>query len=148
MGVIETSKELLGRDLKLVDDLFDVTLGSDLVISPSGDLETVSEEYNLGQAIINRLRTRQGELADLGHALYGSHLYELVGEPNNERTRELAKLYARESIAQDPRVKEIVSITIDAPKGDPNRININMSILPMGRTTVLNIVFPFYLEVA
>jgi phage baseplate assembly protein W len=148
LGVIETSKELLGRDLKLVDDLFDVTLGSDLVISPSGDLETVSEEYNLGQAIINRLRTRQGELADLGHALYGSHLYELVGEPNNERTRELAKLYARESIAQDPRVKEIVSITIDAPKGDPNRININMSILPMGRTTVLNIVFPFYLEVA
>jgi len=146
--VIETSKELLGKDLKLVDDLFDVTLGSDLAISPSGDLETVSDEYNLGQAIINRLRTRQGELADLGHALYGSHLYELVGEPNNERTRELARLYARESISQDPRVKEIVSITINVPKGDPHRIDINISVLPIGSTTVLNVVFPFYLEVA
>jgi len=142
------SKEVLGKDLKLVDDLYDITLGSDLTISPSGDLETVSEEYNLGQAIVNRLRTRQGELADIGHALYGSHLYELVGEPNNERTRELAKLYARESIAQDPRVSEIVSIIVEVPKDNPNRIDVNISVLPIGRTTVLNIVLPFYLEVA
>lgn len=142
------SKELLGRDLKLVDDFLDEALGSDLAISPSGDLETVSEEYNLGQAIINRIRTRQGELRDLGHSLYGSRLYELVGEPNNERTRELARLYTRECVARDPRVKEIVSITIDVPKDDPTRININISVLPIGRTTVLNMVFPFYLEVA
>jgi phage baseplate assembly protein W len=142
------SKEVLGKDLKLVDDLYDITLGSDLAISPSGDLETVSEEYNLGQAIINRLRTRQGELADIGYSLYGSHLYELVGEPNNERTRELAKLYARESIAQDPRVSEMVSITVETLKDNPNRIDINISVLPIGRTTVLNIVLPFYLEVA
>ena len=142
------SKEMLGKDLKLVDDLYDLTLGSDLAISPNGDLETVGEEYNLGQAIINRLKTRPGELTDIGHSLYGSHLYELVGEPNNERTRELAKLYARESIAQDPRVKEIVSITINVPKADPHRIDINISVLPIGTTTVLNIVFPFYLEVA
>ena len=142
------SKELLGKDLKLVDDLFDKTLGSDLTISPGGDLETVGDEYNLGQAIINRLKTRQGELADLGHSLYGSRLYELIGEPNNERTRELARLCTREAIAQDPRVKEIVSIIIEVPKDDPHRIDINISVLPIGSTTLLNVVFPFYLEVA
>jgi phage baseplate assembly protein W len=142
------SKEVLGKDLKLVDNLWDTELGSDLTLSPSGDLETISEEFNLGQAIVNRIRTTQGELSDLGHSLYGSRLYELIGEPNNERTRELARLYTRESIARDPRVKEIVSITITVPKNEPTRINLNIAVLPIERTTVLNIVIPFYLEVA
>lgn len=138
------SKELLGRDLKLVDE----ELGSELGISPGGDLETVGEELNLGQAIINRLRTTQGELTDLGHPRYGSRLYELVGEPNNERTRELARLYTRECVAQDPRVRELVNITVKMPEDHPDRIDINISVLPIGSHTVLNIVFPFYLEVA
>lgn len=142
------SKELLGKDLKLVDDLFDKTLGSDLTISPSGDLETVSEEYNLGQAIIHRLKTRQGELTDIGHSLYGSHLYELIGEPNNERTRELVRLYALESVNRDPRVEEVVGISVKALKDDPHRIDINISVKAIGLTSILNIVFPFYLEVA
>lgn len=142
------STELLGRDLKLVDDLVDKELGSDLVISPSGDLDTVSEEYNLGQAIVNRIRTRRGELSDLGHTLYGSRLYELVGEPNNERTRALARLYTRECVSRDPRVKEIVRVTITVPRDDPHRLDVGVSVIPIGQTNVLNIVFPFYLEVA
>jgi phage baseplate assembly protein W len=137
------NEELLGKDLKLVDK----EIGSDLNISPSGDLEIVSGAYNLGQAIVNRLRTRVGELADLGHSRYGSRLYQLVGEPNNERTRELARLYAMESIAQDPRVKEILSVAVEASKDDPRLINISVSFLPIGSATALNIVFPFYLEV-
>jgi len=137
------SKDLLGWDLKLVDE----ELGSDLDISFTGDLAKVGEEYNLGQAIVNRLRTRPGELADLGHSQYGSRLYELIGEPNNERTRGLIRLYTQECIAQDPRVEEVVSVRIEVPKENPNRINISMSILPRGKTTTLNIVFPFYLEV-
>ena len=146
--VVEMSKEQLGRDLKLVDDLMDKELGSDLAINPSGDLDTVSEEINLGQAIVNRIRTTRGELSDLGHSLYGSRLYELIGEPNNERTRELARLYTRECVSRDPRVKEVVSITVDVPKDAPTRIDINISVIPLGMTAVLNIVFPFYLEVA
>jgi phage baseplate assembly protein W len=145
---MDMSKSVLGRDLKLVDDLLDAEFSSDLAVSSSGDLATVSEEFNLGQAIVNRIRTTQGELRDLGHALYGSRLYELVGEPNNDRTRELARLYTRESVARDPRVREIVSITVKVPTGDPHRLDIAVSVLPIGMATVLNIVFPFYLEVA
>lgn len=137
------SKNLLGRDLKLVD----VELGSDLKLSSTGDLEIVGDEYNLSQAIINRLRTRIGELADLGHPNYGSKLYELIGQPNNERTRNLARLYTIECISQDPRVEEILSVSISVPKDNPNRIDINILVLPIGSTKVLNIVFPFYLEV-
>jgi len=137
------SKKMLGKDLKLVE----VELGSDLALSFSGDLETISGEYNLGQAIVNRLRTRQGELTDLGHPSYGSRLYELVGEPNNEKTRELARIYTGECVAQDPRVKEVVNVSVESPSDEPRRIDIEISVLPIASSTVLNIVFPFYLEV-
>ena len=137
------SKNLLGRDLKLVDEEF----GSDLSVDLSGDLAVVEGEYNLSQAILNRLRTRLGELTELGHPDYGSRLYELIGQPNNERTRNLARIYTAECIAKDPRVKEIISINVRAPKDDPNRIDIEIAVKPIGSSNILNIVVPFYLEV-
>lgn len=141
--MVKMPESPLGTDLKIQDE----ELGSDLAISPSGDLDLVSDEYNLGQAIINRLKTRQGELTDLGHPNYGSRLYELVGEPNNERTRGLVRAYTAECIGQDPRVEEVVSIIVKVAKDDPHRIDIDITVLPIGRSTALNIVFPFYLEV-
>jgi len=141
--MIKMPESPLGTDLKIQDE----ELGSDLAISPSGDLDLVSDEYNLGQAIINRLKTRRGELADLGHPNYGSLLYELVGEPNNERTRGRVRAYTAECVGQDPRVKEVLSIIVKVSKDDPHRIDIDITVLPIGRSTALNIVFPFYLEV-
>jgi phage baseplate assembly protein W len=137
------STERLGRDLKIVEK----DLGYDLNISPSGDLETIGEEYNLAQAIIMRLNTMQGELTDIGHSSYGSRLHELVGEPNNERTRELVRIYALESVNRDPRVEEVVNISVEKIEGDLNRIDISISVRATGLTSILNIVFPFYLEV-
>lgn len=138
------SKEKLGKDLRLSEK----DLGSDLATSMTGDLDTVEEEYNLAQALFIRLRTMQGELRDLGHSSFGSRLYELIGEPNNERTRELARLYTRECVAMDPRVTEILNVSVRPAKGDLNRIDIEISIMAVGLTSALNIVFPFYLEVA
>jgi phage baseplate assembly protein W len=137
------STERLGRDLKIVEK----DLGYDLNISPSGDLETIGEEYNLAQAIIMRLNTMQGELTDIGHSSYGSRLHELVGEPNNERTRELVRIYALESVNRDPRVEEVVNISVEKIEGDLNRIDISISVRATGLISILNIVFPFYLEV-
>ena len=137
------SRSVLGRDLKVVHD----ELGCDLALSPTGDLELVEDELNLSQAVINRLRTRLGELTELGHPDYGSRLHELIGEPNNERTRSLVKLYVAESVARDPRVQEVVEVSVQASKEDPSRIDVSITILPTGSSRLLNIVFPFYLEV-
>ena len=136
--------EMLGKDIKI----FERDPGYDLGLSPTGDLETIGEEYNLAQAIIMRLNTMQGELRDLGHSSYGSRLSELIGEPNNERTRELARIYALESVTRDPRVEEVVGISAEMFKDDPRQINLNISVRAKGLTTILNMVFPFYLEVA
>jgi len=131
----------LGRDLKLMDK----DVGRDIIINNTGDLETVSGAFNLGQAITNRLMTRKGELSELGHANYGSRMYELIGEPNNERTRELAKIYVKECLSQEPRIKEIVKVVV-SPVGN-DRIDISISAIPIESEVVLNIVFPFYLEI-
>jgi len=135
-------EKLLGRDIKLTDK----DIGRDIEINNSGDIENVSGVFNLGQAITNRLMTRKGELSELGHANYGSRLYELIGEPNNERTRDLVKMYVKECLSQEPRIKEIVKIVV-SPVGN-NRIDISISVIPIESKVVLNIVFPFYLEVA
>jgi phage baseplate assembly protein W len=138
------SMERLGKDIKI----FERDPGYDLGLSPTGDLETIGEEYNLAQAITMRLNTMQGELRDLVHSSYGSRLSELIGEPNNERTRELARIYALESVTRDPRVEEVVGISAEMFKDDPRQINLNISVRAKGLTTILNMVFPFYLEVA
>ena len=80
-----------------------------------GDLALVAGRANLAQALLNRLFTRVGELSDLGHPDYGSRLYQLVGEINNARTRALAELYIRESLAYEERVKEVALITFAPP---------------------------------
>jgi phage baseplate assembly protein W len=83
--------------------------------SAAGDLRLTRGRANLAQAILNRLFTRQGELAALGHPDYGSRLYQLIGEPNTRRTHALADLYLRESLAEEERVAEIIDITITPP---------------------------------
>src|SRR5712692_1174659 len=137
-------KRVLGVDLKLKDE----EMGVDLTISPTGDLQTVSEEMNVGQAVISRIRTRKGELLDLGHRQFGSRLYELVGEPNNEATRELVRNIAKETLSADPRIREIRRIDVKPSRFDPHRVDLEITVIAIRSETPINIVYPFYLEVA
>ena len=75
--------------------------------SYNGDLNICSGNNNLTQAIQNRLFTRVGELKKLGHPNYGSKLYQLIGEPNNWRTRSMAELYIRESLKNEKESKRL-----------------------------------------
>ena len=137
------SKEELRRDLRLVE----LDLGYDLTASPRGDLETIGEEYNRAQAIILRLRTMEGELSELGLSSYGSRLHELIGEVNNENTRQLARNYAQECVSQDARVRRIVDVSVETVKGEPNRIDIFITVEPIGGGELVEIMYPFSLEV-
>ena len=137
-------KRVLGIDLKLKDE----EMGVDLSLSPTGDLQTVAAEYNIGQAILSRFRTRKGELFDIGHSQFGSRLYELIGEPNNERTRDLVRNIARETLRNDPRIKEVRRIEVKPSRFDPHRVDLEVTVIAIESETPINIVYPFYLEVA
>lgn len=92
------------------------------------DLAVVEGRNNLAQALLNRLHTRKGELAALGHPEYGSRLYQLMGELNNTRTRTLADMYVRESLAQESRIAEVIHIQVAPPSRGDARTTLAMVI--------------------
>jgi phage baseplate assembly protein W len=137
-------KRILGTDLRLRES----EEGADIALGANGDLATVSHEYNLGQAILSRLRIRRGELTDLGHNRLGSRLYDFVGEPNNDATRERIKTAVLETLLEEPRISQILNVTVKPDEQDRDRVVVEIVIVPIGQETPLNIVMPFYLEVA
>ncbi len=134
--------EAVDRDLRLRFD----HVGADLV-SVGGDLRTVAQEQNLAQAIIHRLATEEGELEDIGHADYGSRLYSLVGEANNEATRTRVRNVVKFCLSQEPRIKHIDSIDVRASRQDASCLLIDISVVPTEGLRPLTITYPFRLEV-
>lgn len=110
------------------------------------DLATLSATANLKQALILRFLTRTGELAQLGHANYGSRLYELIGEPNTENNRNRAKMFVLLALEAEPRVDEVLSVRVTTAATNRNQINLDVSLRPIQDDTILNLVFPFFLE--
>lgn len=191
---MSVKKDLLGSDLLLVEHKLGVDLLVDKGDIGKGDIGIVSDEMNLAQAILHRIRTVKGELADIGHPNYGSNIFDFVGQPNNRTTRARLQLEIRDTLMQEPRIKEIISIVaksrvyskerIAEEKGTPaikvtmgkfsegqkgqtymggeqspiaiesgpsatdilNTVEVLISVIPIGKTVPLNIVFPFYLE--
>jgi phage gp46-like protein len=121
---------------------------ADLRTTVSGDLTTVTGPANLIQAIVNRLFTRKGELAKLGHPSYGSRLHQLIGELNNTRVRGLAEIYIRESLAQESRIREITQITFAPPSRGIDRsvLQATIAIKPVGQEGELTFIVPIRLE--
>lgn len=137
-----TEKEDLGKDLRL--KFYEI--GADLSASKRGDFETITDEDNLAQAIIARLSTDEGELYDIGHADYGSRLFTIIGEINNKATRQRLKALVRESLVQERRIKEVININVVPDPFDAQRVDIEMTILPIKSSRYLTIVYPFRLE--
>jgi phage baseplate assembly protein W len=148
--------DLMGLDLKLdyaigggfFEDA-DLATALDARRVPSQrDLLTTGGVGAIEQAIVNRLKTRRGELAPLGHADYGSRHHELLGEPNVERVRNLIKLYVMQSLRNEPRIERLLRVDV-RPDHDPPRetVRIIISAKVIGEQTPLNLVVPFSLEV-
>lgn len=110
------------------------------------DLEVLSGADNLIQALLLRFLTPLGELTPLGHPNYGCRLFELIGELNNETNRNRAKLFVLQALAAEPRVKQVLAVTVTQNKSDRTRMDINVSLKPIDSDTALNLVFPFFLE--
>jgi phage baseplate assembly protein W len=141
-----------GRDLRL-----DYALGggffedADLSSTRRGtarDIGVVDGLDNLTQALANRLKTRQGELAPLGHPTYGSRHHEIIGEPNVPRTRNLIKLYVLQALRQEPRIERVLRVGV-RPEHDPPRdtVRIEIEARVIGSAEPLNLVVPFSLGV-
>jgi phage baseplate assembly protein W len=126
--------ELFGTDLALRG-----AGAGDLVVGRRGDLTLAAGEDNIVQALSLRLSVRRGELARLGLPDFGSRLHELVGEPNNQRTRVIATGHARTAVEQDPRVARVVRV--EARSGaERDTVRVDMDILLITGPNPLNLV--------
>lgn len=142
---------LLGQDLKfdyaLSAGFFedaDLASGRRSDGAPARDLEVAGSVDNLTQAIANRLKTRQGELAALGHPDYGSRHHELIGEPNVERTRNLVKLYVLQALRHEPRIEKVLEATVRAEHVPPREsVRIALTLKVVRVSAPLNLVVPF-----
>ena len=148
------SHERLGTDLKLLINLErqnDRDRGRDLstrirLETGALDLDTHSGADNISQALLLRLLTQQGELEVLGHPTYGSRLHELIGEPNTEGNRLLAKLFVLQALEQEARVANVLAVTVTQRASDPGAVDINLELEIINSDTPLNLVFPFFLD--
>lgn len=149
-----TLPERFGSDLRLLGNLErqnDRDRGSDLFTTRRAETHRVDFEMlkgveNLQQALLLRFLTPRGELAILGHPDYGSRLFELIGELNNDTNRNRAKLYVLQALEAEPRVKKVLSVSVTQNLADRTRMDIKVSLLPIDSNTPLNLVFPFFLE--
>lgn len=110
------------------------------------DLAVVAGAANISQALLLRLLTPRGALAPLGHPEYGSRLHTLIGELNSEANRNRARLYLLEAIAQEPRIRRVLALSVTTSRSaDPARVDISLSAEVAESGEVLNLVFPFFL---
>lgn len=101
------------------------------------------------QAVTSRLKTRQGELAPLGHPTYGSRHHELMGEPNVQRTRDLIKLYVLQALRDEHRIRRVVSVEVVADHDPPREtVRIALAVELIDTPEPLNLVIPFSLGVS
>ena len=101
-----------------------------------GDLELVTNDENIIQAILNRLNTRLDEL-DLYYDEYGSLLQNLLGYPSNEETLEFIRIEIETSLQNEPRLTDFeVTVT----KQDKDKINIDLAIWYNGEELEYNLV--------
>lgn len=97
----------------------------------AGDLGTVSERANLGQALTLRLLTQLGALEPLGHPDYGCRLVTLIGRTSDETTRHLARLYVIEAVRQEPRVKALTALSVECAPGHSEVLDISLTVEPL-----------------
>jgi phage baseplate assembly protein W len=152
-AALDVLEQLLGADLALDyagpsgawedADLRTARTGG---LPPARDVSVARGVDAAVQMLVNRLQTRRGELAPLGHPDYGSRHHDLVGEPNVERTRNLVKVFVLEALRQEPRVAKVVRATVQAAHEPPRDVvRIEVDLLLVDHAEPLNLVVPFAL---
>ena len=95
--------------MELDDSIYGVDYSSTGEVSNTGDMLLVEGLDNAKQSIRNQLLTEKGFYPSVDTD-YGSEVYEVLGEDIEEPTLEALKVYIRNTLLENPRVKEILDI--------------------------------------
>ena len=98
---------------------------SDWSFNEKGDLNIVSNEDNIKQAIINRLSCELNSL-NLFYLNYGSALFSFIGWKRLERTLEFIKIEVENRLIQDPRLNEF---SVDVSYIEDGKIRLDIDVV-------------------
>jgi phage baseplate assembly protein W len=118
--------------------------GYDLLPDYQGDIALTQSTDNISQALTLRILVRRGELTRLGWPDFGSRVHELIGEPNNLRTRTRLMAFARSAIEGDPRVVEVTNVK--AEPTERSLVRLEMDVQLISEPNPLNLVVDIDLE--
>lgn len=116
------------------------------LVAAGADLATVSGWENLSQAIWLRLGVPQGDLAHLGHPLFGSRLHLLIGRLVTAETIALARAYVRETLRREPRIASLTGLEVLPDPTLPGSLLIQLSVQPVGKADPIDLTLSFALE--
>jgi len=128
--------DYLGKDI-----LFDEE--GDLVVSATGDLETVSGLDCLKQDLRDRLETMPGDL--YSHPGWGCRIRQLLGALSTPLNRALAVRYLRLALLDEPRIrKETVQVLVREFTSEQKTFEIRF--VPKGGASQQSLVWGFGLK--
>jgi hypothetical protein len=113
--------------------------GLDLRSDGGGALTLARGNDSVIQGLRLRLMVRHRELAPLGWPDFGSRLHELIGEPDNTRTRARLAAYARAAVEGDARVGKVTDVRVVSVPGERATVEVRMEILLVGASLPLSL---------
>ncbi|BDI34266.1 hypothetical protein CCAX7_63170 [Capsulimonas corticalis] len=109
-----------------------------------GQIELVSQEQDVAEALRIILMTRKGERAMRPD--FGSELFSLQFAPNDATTAGLARRYAQEAVEMyEPRI-EVKEVHAAPDPENPERLLISIAYHIHATNADRNLVFPFYVS--
>lgn len=125
----------LGIDFALVD--------GDIVLSNNGDIQTVSNDDNVEQAVKNALFTEKGTL--YYDQNYGFGIGTLMGEKNILAKRVLVRNEIITVLSREPRIESVEQVIVLQNEDNPSRLDVSFQVTLINGEQLIaeNLVYPF-----
>lgn len=104
------------------------------------DLEPIEGREAVAQALVLRLLTPVGSLAELGHAEYGSRLGDLIGRRKTTALRGLCRAFILDAVRREPRVDDRpLAITFDPGQETASSFVVEISVRTVSTGEVVDV---------
>lgn len=110
--------------------LTDFAHKGDYLVTPGGDLDLISGLANLKNALLHRLITVPGTLVH--RPQYGVGLPNFLNNLASFSTQQELAGIIRQQFKRDPRVEDVLSISMDAEDARPEMISLVVRVKPVG----------------
>ena len=101
----------------------------------NGDLNTVSGQINLGQAVVNRLKADL-DTYNIFYKKYGGNLLDEMGEINHPLSHEYIRIEVESILQQEPRLRNI-ECTVN--KSYSGGVNVNLKLTPVAEDEMVEL---------